>query len=76
MPQVLVRGIEAVVVERLKDRAKQNGRSLEAELRLILNQASNDSVAQMQAEVARVRAMFVGRQLSDSTEFLREDRDR
>jgi plasmid stability protein len=38
--QVLVRDLEPVVINRLKSRAKLNGRSLEAELRVILRQAA------------------------------------
>jgi hypothetical protein len=39
MAQVLVRGLETALVGRLKQRARRNGRSLEAELRAILVQA-------------------------------------
>ena len=37
MAQVLVRGLDDRVVARLKARARANGRSLEAELRLVMN---------------------------------------
>jgi plasmid stability protein len=37
MAQVVVRGLETDVVERLKERAKSAGRSLEAELRRVLS---------------------------------------
>lgn len=43
MAQVLVRGLAKKVVDRLKVRARANGRSLEAELRMILERASEPS---------------------------------
>ncbi|MFQ5938275.1 MAG: toxin-antitoxin system, partial [Acidiferrobacterales bacterium] len=36
MAQVLVRGLDNAVVERLKQRASQHGRSLQGELRYVL----------------------------------------
>jgi plasmid stability protein len=76
MPQVLVRDIEPVVLEKLKARALRSGRSLEAELRLILQQAAGEPAASLLPELERVRALFAGRTFGDSAELLREDRDR
>lgn len=76
MPQVLVRDIEPAVVERLKERAQKNGRSLEAELRAILRCASGVDMAAALAELKRIQADFAGRTFSDSTELLRADRER
>lgn len=76
MPHVLVRDIEPRVLEKLKARARQSGRSLEAELRLILHQAAGEPAAGLLTELDRVRALFAGRNFSDSAELLREDRDR
>ena len=78
MPQVLVRNLEKRVVDGLKERAESNGRSLEAELRLILSEAANRPVTPgYRMEVAeRVRKIFEGRHFSDSTELIRQDRDR
>jgi antitoxin FitA len=42
MPQLTIRGLTQEAVDKLKARAQRNGRSLEAELRLILEQAAND----------------------------------
>ena len=75
MAQVLVRDVEPETVEKLKQRAGKNGRSLEAELRLILRQAADQS-GDPWAEIERVRAAFAGRTFSDSSEPIREDRDR
>lgn len=41
MAQVLIRGLDDEVVERLRDRARAGGRSLESELRIILNRAAS-----------------------------------
>ena len=41
MANLTIRNIENNVVERLKDKAAKNGRSLEAELREVLKQAAN-----------------------------------
>ena len=76
MAQVLVRDLENAVVDKLKERAKSRGRSLEAELRLILEQAAQDTRQQGLLELEQVRALCAGRTFSDSTELLREDRAR
>ncbi len=76
MPQVLVRDIERAEFDRLKDRAKQNGRSFEAELRLILKEAAQEKVATTSSELERIRELFKGRTFSDSADLLREDRER
>jgi antitoxin FitA len=75
MPQVLVRDVEPAVLEKLRARARRSGRSLQAELRLILRQAAGAPAASLLPEVERVRALFARRALSDSAELLREDRD-
>lgn len=46
MAQVLIRGLSADVVDRLKARAQSHGRSVESEVRTILENASGFSVAQ------------------------------
>jgi plasmid stability protein len=76
MAQVLVRDLEPAVIEKLKKRAQQNRRSLEAELRLILQRAAGEVTTQLTPEVERVREMFAGRTFSDSAELIREDRER
>ena len=74
MAQVLIRGIQAEVVDRLRARARQHGRSLEMELRDVLRAAASQS--DPYAEVDRVRRLFEGRTFADSAESIREDRDR
>ncbi len=76
MAQVLIRDVTPEVVDKLKARAQRNRRSLEAELRIICEQAAQETTVDMRAEVERVRTLFTGRHFEDSTELVREDRDR
>jgi plasmid stability protein len=77
MSQILVRNLAPEVVERLKQRAERNRRSLEAEVRAILEDLTareahlEDAIAF--ADWARSQS---GPQTSDSTDLIREDRDR
>lgn len=68
MAQVLIRQLDDAVVAALKTRAKANGRSLEAELRAILNEAATDPWQ----ELLRIREALSGKPVSDSSELLRE----
>ncbi len=51
MGQVLVRNLPAEVVKKLKSRAKQHRRSLQEELKNILEQAAEHNVKDIQANV-------------------------
>lgn len=56
MAEVLVRDLDAAVVERLKARAAANGRSLQAELKAILEaQARQVTRAEARALAARIQ---------------------
>jgi plasmid stability protein len=76
MAQILVRGLADGVMERLKARAQLHGRSVEGEVRTILESASGFSMEQAREVAAKWQAHFVGRKLSDSSELLGEDRGR
>ncbi len=78
MAQVLVRDLETAVVERLKERARRNGRSLQKETKAILEEAAAKQPAMAEARLAaqRIRERFAGRTFSDSAELIREDRTR
>jgi plasmid stability protein len=77
MAQLLVRDISDKLVSALKKRAKQNGRSAEAEHRAILHEVLTPQKDDFWKEVDRLRAELEesGRTFSDSTEILRRDRD-
>ena len=76
MPDVLVRDVEESVLERLKDRAKQNGRSLQKELKLLFRSFVETDALSSDETAAKIRNSLRGRIHSDSAELLREDRQR
>ena len=76
MSQVLVRNLPTEVVRKLKLRARQHRRSLQEELKEILEQAAQQNVKGVQAKVNRVRKLFAGRTFSDSSDLIRKDRAR
>lgn len=77
MAQVLVRNLTDNVVARLKKRAKTQGRSLQAEVKTILEEAAKDVPEDFWKEADRIREQLKrsGRKFSDSTSLIREDRD-
>jgi plasmid stability protein len=65
--QVLVRGLDEAVVEKLKRRAARNGRSLQAELKTILEvQSQQVGRAEARALAARIRQRIGRRPQTDS----------
>jgi plasmid stability protein len=76
MGQVLVRNLPTEVVRKLKMRARQHRRSLQEELKDILEQAAQQNVKDVQATVNQVRKLFAGRKFSDSSDLIRQDRAR
>ncbi|MGE5148410.1 MAG: FitA-like ribbon-helix-helix domain-containing protein [Candidatus Eiseniibacteriota bacterium] len=76
MGQVLVRNIADAVIDRLKARAARHGRSLEAELRTVLEQAAVADRSTFIETADRIRKELEGRWTGDSTQLIREDRDR
>lgn len=77
MGQVLVRGLDDTVLERLKKRAEGHNRSLEGELRDILEQASRQiDVVAARGLADQIRLKLADRPHSDSATLIREDRDR
>lgn len=75
MPQLLVREVPADVVEALKRRAAEHGRSAEAEHRAILEEALRAGRAGFWERAARLRAATRGRIKVDAAELIRQDRD-
>jgi plasmid stability protein len=76
MVQVLVRELDKQTIERLKQRARNHGRTLQAELKSILEGAVTVNASDVCAAAARFRERFAGREFSDSADLIREDRDR
>jgi plasmid stability protein len=75
MPQLLVRDVPRDVVEALKRRAAEHGRSTEAEHRLILEQTLRAGRAGFRERAAALREETRGRILVPSEELIRQDRD-
>lgn len=77
MPQLLVRNLQEETVESLKQRAKANHRSLQAEVALILENAAKVQPASFWKNAGKIREQFVQSRkiFSDSTKLVREDRD-
>ncbi len=77
MASVTIRNLDDEVVACLKERAKANNRSLEAELREILARSVGTMTREgLIALARRIAAMTPDVPQTDSTELLREDRDR
>lgn len=76
MAQVLIRGLDDETVKRLKDRAQRHGRSLQAEARLILTQVAGLGFNDARKLARQWHSKLCRRDLPDSTESVREDRQR
>ncbi len=79
MPDILVRGLDASVVKRLKSRAKADGRSLQSEVREIIEQSADTPKVNMKKArklIDEIRSRFKGRKFPDSVKLIREGRDR
>lgn len=76
MAQLLVRDLDDELVETLKARARENRRSLQAEVKLVLEESARFDRAAARRRIEEVRRMLAGRPMSDSAELIRELRDR
>ncbi|MCL5264493.1 MAG: hypothetical protein M1343_04750 [Chloroflexi bacterium] len=79
MPDILVRDVPQQTVDVLKQRAKQHRRSLQQELLSILEATAEGSQARSPSQIAaaiRARLAQGPRTFGDSTDLVREDRER
>ncbi len=78
MAHILICNLDDDVVERLRKRAAAHKRSLQDELKRILEEAAEIDYTKAWEAVERFREKMKcsGRNFSDSTELLREDRER
>lgn len=78
MPDLLIRNLDVRIVKRLKDRAKQSGRSLQGEAKFLLEQSAQELTREeVRAMLEESQKKFAGRKFSvDSVDLIREDRDR
>jgi plasmid stability protein len=76
MASILVRGLDEGTIYRLKERARLNGRSLQQEVKEILERTAGTLTMPEARQLAeRWRRRLRGRSFSDSTRLIREDRD-
>jgi plasmid stability protein len=76
MPDILVRGLDAETVKRLKAKASRHGRSLQSEVKMLVERAAGAGGDQIAAMLKRWEKRFAGRRFSDSARLVREDRNR
>ncbi len=75
MASILVRDLDKVLVNRIKTMAKQNGRSLQGEVKAILTESVVFTKSQAVMVSEKWHKLLKGKKLSDSVELIREDRD-
>jgi plasmid stability protein len=75
MADILIRGLDDDVLKRLKKRAKQSGRSLQSETKLILQRAAGRSLDESLKAAASWRKKL-SQHGAGSVDMLREDRQR
>lgn len=77
MAQILVRNLRKSVVDKLKGRAKRAGRSLQAEVKMVLEDVPEEpklSMEEARKALDEFRARFKGRKFTDGVKLLREIR--
>jgi plasmid stability protein len=76
MGSILVRGLNQRTIERLKERARLNGRSLQQEAKALLERAAETLTMREARRLSeRWGHQLGGRSMSDSAQLVREDRD-
>lgn len=76
MAQILVRDLDEKTVESLKALAKKHGRSLQMEVKQILNRTAARIRKDPYKIALGIQKKLSKRKYSDSTELLRSDRER
>ena len=77
MPDILIRDVSSATIKRLKARSAAKGRSLQAELKAIVERSAHEpDLDELRAEAKEFSRQFEGRKLTDSVVLLREDRQR
>ena len=79
MAEIIVRDVDPAVVERLEERARKNGHTLEGEAKIILERSAGEeklSMSEFRKVCEDFRRRSRGLEFPDSVELIREDRDR
>ncbi len=76
MAQLLIRDLDVDLIKRLKQQAKQHRRSLQGELKFIVENATKMSMEEAYHCSEMWHKRLSSRKFSDSTKLLRKDRER
>ncbi|MHB8763983.1 MAG: FitA-like ribbon-helix-helix domain-containing protein [Deferrisomatales bacterium] len=76
MAQLLIRDLEPDLVQRLKERAHLHNRSLQGEVKTILEESARLTVAETLDLALSWQRRLAGRPQTDSADVVREDRER
>lgn len=76
MPQLLIRNLDDSTIKNLKDLAKRHNRSLQGEVKRLLEEYATRPDETPAAIAERWQGYFAGRVFSDSAELVRQDRER
>jgi plasmid stability protein len=77
MPDVSIKDVPAEELDRIRARAKENHRSLQGELRVILSEAATAPPRAITFDELMARGRAMGLSTPDeATKWIREDRDR
>ncbi len=76
MPNILIRDVSQKTVDQLKARAKQHNRSLQGEVKHLVEETVKATGETALLRARKIRATFGRKTFSDSAELLREDRNR
>ena len=76
MPQLLVRNLDEETIRRLKALAKQHGRSLQGQVKVVLEEAATLPTGEVSTLVEEWQRRLGRRRLSDSAKIIRKDRGR
>ena len=76
MPQLLVRNLDEDTIKRLKALAKQHGRSLQGQVKVVLEEAATLPIGEISTFLEEWQRRLRRRRLSDSAKIIRKDRDR
>ena len=69
MPDILIRGVSTETIKQLKARAHRNGRSMQSELKSILEGAARIESLDAALLSAKIRRMLGEREHGDSTDL-------
>jgi plasmid stability protein len=74
MPNILIRDLTPETIKQLKTRARRNGRSMQSELKTILEQAAQVEFLETEILSSKIRRMLGDREHTDSAELTDKER--